>query len=220
MGRYRVDKYLRALVYKRFQRYASWPTWRLIFTSLFLLSLAVLFLRNNNSTALQKYREVIKADQNGGSVYEKLEDLQRFTFSHLNSGISQPVQLVNTYNRDAQKVFNDAQNKLELSGQTEDIYLKAQKECESHGIPITARAQCAADYVLSNNPTVDQSQLKVTLPDKSLYSFEFTSPRWAWDAAGISLLLSLIFLSGAIFRTFLAYYLRGRWVSWEDKYQK
>jgi hypothetical protein len=178
----------------------------------------IFFLRTNNSLALQKYREVIKADQNNGSVYEHLEDLQRFTFSHLNSDIGQPVQLVNTYNRDAQRVFDLAQVKLSAAGGEQDVYLKAQKECESRGIPITARAQCAADYVLTNNPSLKQSELKVNLPDKALYSFRFAGPRWAWDAAGISILLSLIFLVGAIFRTLLAYYLRKRWARWDRRY--
>lgn len=214
----RVGKWIGSILYKKFERYATWPTWRLIFTSLFFLIIAVFFLRSNNKAALEKYREVIKADQNSGSVYEKLEDLQSFTFHHLNSDLGQPVQLVNTYNRDAQKIFNEAQGRIDAAGGEQNIYLNAQKECESRGIPITARAQCAADYVLENSPSSSQNQLKVNLPDKSLYSFRFTSPRWAWDAAGIFILLSLIFLSGAIFRTLLAYYLRRRWSRWDGRY--
>lgn len=215
----RVGRFVRSVLYKRFQRYATWPTWRLLFTSLLFLVVGIFFLRSNNNSALEKYREVIKADENGGSVYEKLEELQSFTFGHLNSDLGQPVQLVNTYNRDAGEVFAAAQAKLNSSGEVEeDIYLKAQKECESRGIPITARAQCAADYVLTNNPNIAQKELRVKLPDKALYSFRFTSPRWAWDAAGISILLSLMFLFGAVFRTLLAYYLRKRWVVWDRRY--
>ncbi len=214
----RVGKWIGSILYKKFERYATWPTWRLIFTSLFFLIIAVFFLRSNNKAALEKYREVIKADQNSGSVYEKLEDLQSFTFHHLNSDLGQPVQLVNTYNRDAQKIFNEAQGRIDAAGGEQNIYLNAQKECESRGIPITARAQCAADYVLENSPSSSQNQLKVNLPDKSLYSFRFTSPRWAWDAAGTFILLSLIFLSGAVFRTLLAYYLRRRWSRWDGRY--
>ncbi len=215
----RAGKYLGSLLYTRFKRYAVWPTWRLVFTALFFFVLGVLFLRANNNSALDKYREVIKADKNGGSVYEKLEDLQRYTFGHLNSDIGQPVQLVNTYNRDAQKIFSAAQLKLTASGVTErNIYLEAQKICEAKGIPITARAQCAADYVLNNNPTIKQEDLKVKLPDKSLYSFRFSSPRFAWDAAGICLFIGVIFLFGALFRTCLAWILRRRWAGWDSKY--
>lgn len=215
----RVGRYIGQILYKRFKRYAVWPTWRLVFTSLFFLVLGLFFLRANNLSALDKYREVVKADQNGGSVYEKLDDLQKYTFGHLNSDIGQPVQLVNTYNRDAQEVFEAAQLKLTESGATErNVYLEAQKICEEKGIPIAARAQCAADYALNNNPAINKEELKVTLPDKALYSFRFSSPRFAWDFAGLSLLLFVIFLLGAAIRMALAWYLNKRWSTLDKKY--
>ncbi|MDQ5913718.1 MAG: hypothetical protein QG623_337 [Patescibacteria group bacterium] len=215
----RVGRYFGRILYKKFRRYAIWPTWRLVFTSLFFFTVGIFFLRSNNLSALDKYRDVIKADQNGGSVYEKLDDLQKYTFGHINSDIGQPVQLVNTYNRDAQEIFSAAQLKLTESGATQkNIYLEAQKVCEEKGIPIAARAQCAADYALNNNPEVGKTELEVNLPDKALYSFRFSSPRFAWDAAGISLLIALIFLLGAALRTVLAWYLRKRWSSWDSKY--
>lgn len=219
----RVDKLfgksVTRYVYRKFRRYAVWPTWRLIFTSLFFFGIGIFFLRSNNITALEKYRDVIKADDNNGSVYEKLDDLQKYSFGHLNSGIGRPVQLVNTYNRDAEKVFIVAQSKLNVEGgEKKDIYLEAQKACEAKGIPITARAQCAADYALANNPGIEQDKLAVSLPDKSLYSFTFSSPRWAWDAAGLCLLIAGLFFFGAIFRILLAWYARKRWVAWDKKY--
>lgn len=214
----RVGRAIKHYFYTKFRRYALWPTWRLFFTSLLFLLAGLFFLRSNNLTALDKYREVLKADKNSGSVYEKLDNLQKFTFGHLNSDIGRPVELVGTYQRDSQKIFTAAQSSLTEDGQKPDIYLQAQKTCEAKGIPITARAQCAADYVLDNNPDIEQDKLKVKLPDKALYSFEFTSPRWVWDPAGISLALSLIFFCGAIFRMILARYLRHRWSRWDDKY--
>jgi hypothetical protein len=214
----RVGKLLGHYLYTRFRRYAVWPTWRLLFTSFFFFFLALFFLRSNNITALEKYRQVIKADENGGSVYEKLDDLQKFTFGHLNSDIGRPVQLVNTYNRDANAIFAKAQTELSADGASPDIYLVAQKECEARGIPITARAQCVADYVVSNNPEVEEEKLEVQLPDKALYSFRFPSPKWTWDLAGISILLSLIFFAGALLRMALARHLRKRWAGWDSKY--
>lgn len=214
----RVDKLFGRYLYRKFRRYAVWPTWRLFFTSLFFFVLALFFLRSNNITALEKYRAVIKADENNGSVYEKLDELQRYSFGHLNSDLGRPVQLVNTYNRDANKVFIAAQSELDKDGKKQDVYLEAQKACEAKGIPITARAQCAADYALANNPTIEQGKLEVNLPDKALYSFRFPSPRWAWDAAGICLFISVIFFFGAIFRMALAWYARKRWATWDKKY--
>jgi hypothetical protein len=214
----RVGKLLGRYLYRRFRRYAVWPTWRLFFNSFVFLLAALFFLRSNNITALEKYRQVIKADENGGSVYEKLDDLQRFTFSHMNSDIGRPVQLVNTYNRDANEIFAKAQAELNASGASSDIYLTAQKECEARGIPITARAQCVADYVLANNPEVEKDKLEVQLPDKALYSFRFPSSKWTWDLAGISIFLSLIFFTGALIRMLLARHLRKRWAGWDSKY--
>lgn len=205
-------------LYTRFRRYAVWPTWRLFFTALIFFVLGLFFLRSNNVTALEKYRSVIKADENNGSVYEKLDDLQKYTFSHLNSGVGRPVQLVNTYNRDADKIFAVAQNMLDKDGKKKDVYLEAQKICEAKGIPITARAQCAAEYVLANNPNIEQSKLEVSLPDKALYSFEFSSPRWAWDGAGLCIFIGVLFALGALLRMLLGRYARKRWVSWEGQY--
>lgn len=213
---YRKSK---SFFYARFRRYATWPTWRLFFSSLLFFVIAIFFLRSNNITALEKYRDVIKADERNGSVYEKLDDLQSYTFGHLNSGVGRPVQLVNTYNRDADRVFGVAQAKIDKEGGGQkDIYLEAQKACEARGIPITARAQCAAEYALANNPNVEQSKLTVNLPDKALYSFTFSSPRWAWDAAGICIFISALFFFGAVIRMVLAWYARKRWTTWDRKY--
>lgn len=207
------------LVYKKFKRYATWPTWRLVFTSLLFFLAGAFFLRSNNITSLELYQEVIKADEHSGNVYEKLDQLQEFTFGHLNSDIGRPVQLVYSYDRDANKIFAEAQAKLNASGDgTQDIYLEAQKACEAKGIPITARAQCAADYAMENNPQIAQEKLEVQLPDKALYSFRFNSPKWTWDMAGICIALGLVLLLGAIIRMWLAWFLRKRWSTLDRKY--
>ncbi len=209
--------YLKTYTKAKLKKYASWPSWRLVFTCLFFLALGFVWLRLNNQEALRKYHAVLKADQLDGNVYEELAKLRDFTLTHMNSGLRQPVQLVYAYNKDAEQIIKASSSSLNADP---NYYLDAQKECEAKGIPITARAQCVAEKVSSANPESGQpaTNAKINLPDKALYSFKFNSPRFSLDWAGLSFLISFFFALIFIFRMLIARWVRKRWPSIEDAY--
>jgi len=130
---------------------------------------------------------VVRADESNKDLALTIERLNHHVFHHMNTQIVRPVELVNTYNRQAQAVI-EAANKTS----NRDVYAEATAACERRGIPLTSIAQCAADYAVAHNPGVGPRS--IVLPDKNRFIYTFASPRWTPDMAGISILLSTIVL--------------------------
>ena len=172
-----------------------------------ILSCAVLFsfitiyaLRANNLKMLELKQAVIVADQENGDIESALQNLRNFVNGHMNTQLRNkdatepPIQLINQFNRyitaEQQKIQNQDTNK---------VYRDAQAECENGSIPLTARAQCIQEYVLSRGGNINE----FTMPAKELYTFDFASPKWSPDFAGISLVLAIIFWILLIIRLLL-----------------
>lgn len=126
---------------------------------------------------------VIVADEQDSGLAEAIRQLNHHVFHHMNTAIVRPVELVNTYNRQAKAAIEAAN---QSSGR--DIYAEATQVCERRGVPLASIAQCAADYAASNNPGVGPQQ--IVLPDKNRFIYTFSSPRWTPDLAGFSLLFT------------------------------
>lgn len=160
-------------------------TWFLVLIFLFSLVISIGFLRRNNLKMVDLRNQVISADEQNQDVSQALERLNYHVFHHINTKIVRPVELVYSYNR-AAKVAIEAANR----GSGRDVYLEATTACERRGVPIPSIAQCAADYAIANNPGIDPS--RVNLPDKNLFKYSFTSPIWVPDAAGISIVITVV----------------------------
>jgi hypothetical protein len=158
-------------------------TWQLVALFLACLISSLLLMRQNNLKMVELRNLVIQADEQGGDVSGALKKLNEHVFHHINTKIVRPIELVHSYNRQAQAAI-EAANK----GSGRDIYAEATAACERRGIPITSIAQCAAEYALANNPGVGPT--KINLPDKNLFKYTFASPKWVPDAAGIMLLIT------------------------------
>lgn len=166
------------------------PYYLLVASVLFLV-LGLAALRQNNLTAIRLRDEVLKADELNGDVETALRKLRQHVYSHMNSdlgagasNIQQPVQLKFRYERLL------AAEKSRISAANEKIYNEAQQVCEQRfpsGLSGAGRIPCIEQYVSSRN-TKEQA-----IPD-SLYKFDFVSPVWSPDLAGISLLLSALSL--------------------------
>lgn len=136
---------------------------------------------------------VVRADERGGDIAGAIEALNYHVFHHMNTKIVRPVELVGSYNRQAQAII-EAANK----GSGRDIYAEATAACERRGIPLTSIAQCAANYAADNNPGVGPQ--KIVLPDKNRFIYSFVSPKWTPDIAGFSLLITGVVLLWLIAR--------------------
>lgn len=134
---------------------------------------------------IQLREQVIVADKKGEGVDQALTELNTHIFKHMNTRVVRPIELVHTYNRQAQAVVEAAQK-----GSGRDIYAEATAACERRGIPLSSIAQCITNYANKNAPSVATKKIK--LPDKSLFTYSFSSPRWTADFAGISVLLTVV----------------------------
>lgn len=172
----------------------------------FFAVIGVWGLRQNNLRAIELRDKVAAVDKENGDVEAALRELRAHVYGHMNAnlasgtGIQHPIQLKYRYERlvKAEKARVDKANK--------NIYTKAQRHCErkypasSSGGP---RVPCIAQYVTKNG------EKQKSIPD-DLYKFDFVSPLWSPDLAGISIVLSGIFLL-----LFLIRFGMERWLKYE-----
>lgn len=167
----------------------------LVLAFLVCASSSVYFLRQNNLKMVELRSAVIAADKTGAGVEEALVALNEHIFSHMNTTTVRPIELVNTYNRQAQVIIEDA-NK----GSGRDVYNEAARACERRGVPLTSIAQCAAEFASKNSPSVGPK--KINLPDKNLFIYSFASPLWTPDLAGFFVALTGVLAVWLLVRLF------------------
>lgn len=163
----------------------------------YLLMIAVVFaclavygLRQNNFKMIELRQAVISADESGEDVEKPLQELRAHVHRHMNTDLSSgnvaikpPIQLKGRYER---LMANEEGRIKQLNDQ---VALQAESLCagqfpgEGFNAP---RVDCIQRYVADN--AVTSSEVA-----ESLYKFDFVSPRWSWDLAGISLLLTVLF---------------------------
>lgn len=168
--------------------------WQLLLATVLFASLSAATLRHNNLRMTELREAVITADKSGEGVSEALEELNSYIFKHMNTQVVRPIELVNTYNRQAQAVIQAAQQ-----GSGRDIYAEGTAACERRGIPLSSIAKCIAEYGAQNAPSVVQQ--KITLPDKNLFIYSFTSPAWTPDLAGLLVLITGVLLIWLVARS-------------------
>lgn len=165
--------------------------WYFLIAAIFFTVTAVYGLRQNNLKAIQLRDEVIAADKANKDVETKLRNLREFIYSHMNADLSagsntqQPIQLKYRYER----LVNAEKKRVDkLSG---SIYTEAQKSCEKK-FPLGAagasgggRVACIEDFVTKSGVT------PINIPE-DLYKFDFISPFWSPDLAGLSIVLAII----------------------------
>ncbi len=170
--------------------------WLLIPIFLIFVLIAAAQLRQNNVEMGNLREAVLTVDSENGDVESALTELQTFIFSHMNTQMSQPLNLVSSYNRAVEK----SRKQAEQTGANPEVYVKAQVACEDPSVLLSVRAQCIQDYVIQNAPEgTDVSELEI--PPKELYIYNFESPTFTLDLAGISILLATFTLAAAVIRT-------------------
>lgn len=166
--------------------YGIKPWYFLVIGSVFLV-IAIIALRQNNMTMIRLRDAVIAADQQDGDVEKALQDLRRHVYSHMNTNLTSgknsikpPIQLKARYDRLA------TVEQERIKQQNAQITATAEAKCASQ-FPSSGynapRVACVQEYVRANAVSAS------AIPD-ALYKFDFVSPRWSPDLAGISLLLS------------------------------
>lgn len=192
--------------------YGYWHKYRrisliiLVAGFIFFSLTSILALRNNNLTMLKLKEKVVQVDAQGGDVEKALIELRDFVFSHMNTTMrpanttEPPLQLVSSYNR----YIEQQQAKLTTAGQS-DMYTAAQANCEREYPTIAERVNCIQLFVAENGGALAE----INFPSKDLYTFDFASPRWTPDLAGISLVLAVIFFVLLVLRLVTGFFVKA-----------
>jgi hypothetical protein len=172
-------------------------TWQLFLLLVIFILLSGFFLRQNNLTMVRLRSEVVVADESGQGVTEAIEALNQHVFSHMNTQIVRPVELVKTYDRQARAIIEAT-----VPAPNRSLYEEAAAVCAGRGSLFSdVRNQCVIDYINTNNTGFGELP-KINLPDKNRFIYSFASPLWTPDLAGVSVLISLVLAAWLLLRLF------------------
>jgi len=193
--------------------YRIWMAWRrlrpLYFLALALVSavVCVFALRSNNLQMVELRQTVYQADKDNGDVEAALRNLREYVYGHMNTSLAAgtnvrpPIQLKYTYERLV------AASKAGATAGNSDIYSQAQTYCEQaipSGFSGSYRLSCIEAFVKQHTLGTTQD-----IP-KNLYQFDFVSPKWSPDLAGLSVVATVFFLTCFVFGSFFQFILRRR----------
>jgi hypothetical protein len=184
--------------------------WLLVSAMLISGAVSVFALRQNNITMIRLRDDVYAADKSGGDVEGAMRELRKFVYAHMNTNLRSgsttteaPIQLTETYNR----VVAAEQARVAALGGNGKVYASAKQKCQSI-TDSSEQVQCVQQYITENGGY----KFQLSLPAKEFYIFDFVSPRWTFDIAGIALLVLfisfLLLISRLIVGKFMKAYLR------------
>lgn len=165
--------------------------WIFVGLAVFFGFVGVLNLRANNQEAVNLRNRVLEVDKANGDVEKALRDLRAYVYAHMNTNLSSgtnvypPIQLKYTYDRLVEA------EKQRVQAEMAKVYLDAQATCERQNPTDFSgrnRVPCIEQYVTSH--TIAERPIA-----DDVYKFDFASPAWSPDSAGISLVLSGLFAS-------------------------
>lgn len=159
-------------------------------------SLAAYNLRQNNLKMLDLREAVFLADKDDGDTAAALSELQLFVVSHMNTtlpklGSQKAIQLKYTYER--RLAVEEARTSAARTALSNEATEYCQKTFASASFAV--RSQCVQDYFAAR-------PVATTEIPKELYAYDFVTPLWVPDRAGLSLLAALFFGLVLILRLF------------------
>ena len=132
---------------------------------------------------IQRRKAVLSADETGDDsiTINRLYDLQRYVSSHMNASLGDGVYLENSYNRDMKTYYSNLSNS--------NIYASVQDVCEPQFTSwSTAYVQCVVSELAK------YSSVSSNMPDSSAYVYNYVSPVWSPDFAGLAVVVSVVIL--------------------------
>jgi hypothetical protein len=172
------------------QKFSGW--WFFVL-GVVLLLVSAGALRANNQRMIELRQAVFIADEQDGDIEGALRALRKHVYGHMNTSLTAsenpirpPIQLRYEYER---LVLSE---NARLNSSNESVYTDAQNFCEtqiSSGLSGSNRLDCIRQYVDEKGVSVEE----VVIPDE-LYKFDFVSPTWSPDLAGISLVAAVLSL--------------------------
>ncbi len=159
-------------------------------------------LRHNNIRMEELRAAVYKADESGDEeeVARALADLRHHVLSHMNTDLSpdnsesseKPIQLTYKYYRDSLEAWYE---EIREVGADSKPLNDARKVCEVDDYVISERLSCLI------KETQDIEGFPQPRPVRKIYYvYDFLSPKWSSDLAGLSLIVFAISLGVLVFR--------------------
>lgn len=186
-------------------------TWQLIVMLLIGLVLSASFLRLNNLEMDKRRTAVMQADKLADKEATKqgLIELQRYVSAHMNTSLGKGFYLEHQYNRDKEAALNAATS---TTNPNSAVYQQASIECRNRfqgGVASFRNdyVACVAERVRALSPSTDPT-IGLKLPKAESYYYNFVSPLWSPDLAGIMVLFCLIVTSVILLRVIAAVVLR------------
>jgi len=163
-------------------------TWQLIVIAVLLTAVSISLVRQNSIEAVRLFDAVKQADRDGGDVYGTLNKLQKYVTSHMNT-VLERVSLEKTFERD----YQAALSKVAQSGSiSSDQYDEAQLACrDQNKISYVAYSLCVEKKLAEVAPGQDPI-VRASLPKPEMYEYNFVSPHWSLDLAGVSVALTVV----------------------------
>ncbi len=160
-------------------------TWQLVVVLILMGFVSATFLRMNNVGMVQRLDAVVSADKTGvaDETRARLYDLQRYSATHMNASTG-PFDLTEQYARDTQKIYQQIRDQSAQSANA-----RAEAICHPRFSNWSGGAymNCFLEEMAKLGPGIDPTQIK--LPDTAMYHYNFVSPIWSPDFAGLSVLL-------------------------------
>lgn len=170
-------------------------TWQLVVMLLLVSLLAASLLRLNNLGMVERRDAVIAADKSGDKqqIKQSLLELQHYVTSHMNTDLGSGVYLVSSYERDRAAALEAASDSTNPNSK---VYQQASIECRSRfqgGVESFRNdyVQCVIDRVSSLRQQ-DDAVASIGLPKADTYRYDFASPLWSLDLAGITVAIGVV----------------------------
>lgn len=163
-------------------------TWQLVVILLLVTLVAATFLRSNSLGMVERRNAVLKADESGDkqAIHTKLVELQRYISSHMNTSMNGGIYLSHSYERDRAAALDAAGN---AQNPNSTVYQQASIECRARwqgGVASFRNdyVQCVIEKVSSLSSAADPNA-GLKLPRAGNYHYDFASPLWTPDLAGL-----------------------------------
>ncbi len=183
-----VDK---KIIKRRLKKIYRIKTWQLFVLLAIMLVVSATLLRLNNIGMVEKRNAVMAADKlkDQAAIKSGLIDLQKYVSSHMNSDMGKGIYLETSY----QTAISDAYTAA-LGAKSTNVYAEVQHVCMPRYTTWSmAYVRCVSDE-LAKYPEGQSlaSEVKQPVPDNYLHVY--VSPLWSPDAAGWSVLVSVVIL--------------------------
>ncbi|HET7630243.1 MAG TPA: hypothetical protein VFK03_02615 [Candidatus Saccharimonadales bacterium] len=174
-------------------------TWQLVVILLLVSLLAVIFLRMNNLGMIDRRDAVVAADKKGdqAAIKSSLVDLRDYVSHHMNTDLGPGVYLTQSYDRDRAAAIAAAQASKD-GGQA---YRQADQECKQRFTGgVSSFRNDYVQCVINKTAGLKTGQSKLKLPQSELYRYDFASPIWSLDLAGLFVALAALLVAIIVIR--------------------